>query len=277
MNEINQIAPVDRFKIELNSNDIKARLKNSLKNNWTQFQTSMLELYSGDSYLQKCDPHAVALECVKAATLNLPISKALGFAYVVPYKNVPIFTIGYKGLIQLAQRTGQYKTINADVVYDGELVGHDKLSGMIDISGERTLDNKGKAVPIGYFAYFKLVNGFEKMLYMSKEEVEEWGKKYSPSYSSSYSPWKSEFDKMALKTCLRRLLSTYGIMTTEMTSALAQDNFETTPQKRAEEKIRVNANSTMIDIDNTPTSVDPETGEVVKEPKESNIEPQVDF
>lgn len=257
-----QLTPVDNFKQVLNSNDIKARLKNSLKNNWTQFSTSMLDLYSGDSYLQKCDPYAVAVECVKAATLDLPISKSLGFAYVVPYKNVPTFIIGYKGLIQLAQRTGQYKTINADIVYEGELAGYDKLSGMIDISGEKILDDEGKPVPAGYFAYFKLVNGFEKMLYMSKEEVEEWRDKYSPSGKSGYSPWKTEFDKMALKTCLRRLLSTYGIMSTEMTSALAQDSFETNAQKRAEEKVQSNANSTVIDLDRN-------TGEVVEKPTET--------
>lgn len=262
MNENTQLAPVDKFKAELNSQDIKARLKNSLKNNWTQFQTSMLDLYSGDSYLQKCDPHAVALECVKAATLNLPISKSLGFAYVVPYNNVPTFTIGYKGLIQLAQRTGQYKTINADIVYEGEFQGYDKLSGMIDISGEKILDEEGKPTPVGYFAYFKLVNGFEKMLYMSKEEVQAWGDKYSPSYKSAYSPWKKEFDKMALKTCLRRLISTYGIMTTEMSAAMAQDNFESTPQKRAEEKVQSNANSTVIDLDRN-------TGEVIEQPPQT--------
>lgn len=244
MSNQNQLAPIENFKAVLNSNDIKARLKNSLKSNWTQFATSMLDLYSGDSYLQNCDPYAVAIECVKAATLNLPISKTLGFAYIVPFKNVPTFTIGYKGLIQLAQRTGQYKTINADVVYEGELKGHDKLSGMIDISGEKASD-----IVIGYFAYFQLVNGFEKMLYMSKEDVESWKNKYSPSAKSGFSPWKTEFDKMALKTCLRRLISTYGIMTTEMTEALSQDNFETTPQKRAEEKVQSNANSQIIDID----------------------------
>nr|DAF13786.1 MAG TPA: RecT protein [Caudoviricetes sp.] len=267
----NQLTPVDNFKQVLNSNDIKARLKNSLKNNWTQFSTSMLDLYSGDSYLQKCDPYAVAIECVKAATLNLPISKSLGFAYVVPYKDVPTFTIGYKGLIQLAQRTGQYRTINADVVYEGEFAGYDKLSGMIDISGEKILDEKGKPVPVGYFAYFKLVNGFEKMLYMTKKEVEEWRDKYSPSAKSGYSPWKTEFDKMALKTCLRRLLSTYGIMTTEMCSALAQDNFENNVQKRVEEKVQSNANSVVIDIDRN-------TGEVVEKAVETApTKPQVDF
>lgn len=248
---------VKEFKDVLNSYDIKAKLKNSLKNNWSQFSTSMLDLYSGDSYLQKCDPYAVAVECVKAATLNLPISKSLGFAYVVPYKNVPTFTIGYKGLIQLAQRTGQYKTINADVVYEGELKGYDKLSGMIDVSGERTSDEV-----IGYFAYFQLVNGFEKILYMTKAEVEKWRDDYSPSAKSGYSPWVKEFDKMALKTCLRRLISTYGIMTTEMTTALESDNSGTTPQQRAEEKIQSNANSTFVDIDqNTGEVKVPETTE----------------
>lgn len=249
-----QIAPVDRFKAVLNSNDIKARLKNTLKNNWTQFATSMLDLYSGDAFLQKCDPQAVALECVKAATLDLPISKTLGFAYVVPYKNVPTFTIGYKGLIQLAQRTGQYRTINADVVYEGQLKGHDLLSGMIDLSGERTSDKV-----IGYFAYFKLNNGFEKILYMSKADMEAWRDKYSPSAKSSYSPWKTEFDKMALKTCLRRLISTYGIMTVEMSDVMAKDTFESTPEQRAEQTVSANANSTVIDIDT-------ETGEVIEAP-----------
>lgn len=250
----NQLAPVDQFKAVLNSNDIKARLKNSLKNNWTQFATSMLDLYSGDAFLQKCDPQAVALECIKAATLNLPISKTLGFAYVVPYKNTPTLTIGYKGLIQLAQRTGQYKTINADVVYEGQMQGRDYLSGMIDLSGEKTSDTV-----IGYFAYFKLNNGFEKILYMTKDEVEAWRDKYSPSAKSNYSPWKTEFDKMALKTCLRRLISTYGIMTLEMADVMEKDGDNA--QQRAEQTVASNANSTVIDIDT-------ETGEVVEQPQE---------
>ena len=125
----NQLAKVDQFKMALNDGQIRAQVKNSLKENAGAFMSSMLDLYSGDSYLQKCDPMAVARECLKAASLNLPIVKSLGFAYVVPYKNEPTFIVGYKGLIQLAQRTGQYKTINSGVVYEGELVGHNKLSG----------------------------------------------------------------------------------------------------------------------------------------------------
>ncbi len=245
---------LDTFKGVLNSQTIRAQLKNSLKDKAGAFMSSMIDLYSGDSTLQKCDPEKVALECVKAAALDLPLVKSLGFAYVVPYKNVPTFTIGYKGLIQLAQRTGQYKTINADVVYEGELRGFDKLSGEIHLDGEKTSDTV-----IGYFAYFRMINGFEKMLYMSREEVEAWAKKYSPSFGSGYSPWKTEFDKMALKTCIRRLISTYGIMTTEMSSALAADRDDAADVQR---EITENANQVPIDIQGI--EVDPETGEVTE-------------
>ena len=106
----NNLAKIDQFKGILNSQTIRAQLRNSLKDKAGQFMSSMIDLYSGDTYLQQCDPEKVALECVKAAALDLPLVKSLGYAYVVPYKNVPTFTIGYKGLIQLAQRTGQYLT-----------------------------------------------------------------------------------------------------------------------------------------------------------------------
>lgn len=249
MSEKNDLATVkvDQFKGILNQQTIRAQLRNSLHENAGAFMSSMIDLYSGDDYLQKCDPEAVAMECLKAASLKLPLVKSLGFAYVVPYKNKPTFTIGYKGLIQLAQRSGMYKTINADTVYEGELVSKDKLSGMIDLSGERTGDEV-----VGYFAYFKTLNGFEKILYMTRDEVQKWAQRYSPSYSSGNStPWKTEFDKMAQKTVLRRLIGTYGIMSQDMQTAFVSDDKGTTPQQEIKEK----ANQTMIDID-------PETGEI---------------
>lgn len=254
----NQIAKVDQFKGILNSQTIRAQLKNSLKENAGAFMSSMIDLYSGDSQLQDCDPEKVALECVKAAALKLPLVKSLGFAYVVPYKCVPTFTIGYKGLIQLAQRSGQYLTINADCVYEGELAGKDKLSGMIDLNGERTSDKT-----IGYFAYFKLINGFEKTLYMSKEDVEAWAKKYSPSYNSSYSPWSKEFDKMAQKTVLRRLIGTYGVMTPEIQMALEKDDSGKTPQQEVEH----DANKTPIDVDFKDVAASQEPPKQVTAPK----------
>ena len=213
----NDIARVNEFKSVLNDKGIWAQLKNMLKENFGAFMSSMIDLYSGDSYLQRCDPHAVAMECLKAASLKLPLVKSLGLAYVVPYKNVPTFIIGYKGLIQLGQRSGMYKTINADVVYKGEYISKDKLSGSIDLSGEAESDEI-----VGYFGYFKLINGFEKTLYMSREEAEAWRDRYSKT-KSNQTPWYTEFDKMAMKTALRRLIGTYGPMSNEMQMALTYD------------------------------------------------------
>lgn len=246
----NNLAKIDQFKGILNSQTIRAQLRNSLKDKAGQFMSSMIDLYSGDTYLQQCDPEKVALECVKAAALDLPLVKSLGYAYVVPYKNVPTFTIGYKGLIQLAQRTGQYLTINADVVYEGELTSRDKLSGMIELNGERVSD-----VIVGYFAYFKLLNGYEKTFYMSKEEITKYAEHYSPSYNSTFSPWQKEFDKMACKTVLRQLISKYGPTSTEMQKAELTDDKGMTPKQEIKEK----ANQQMIDI-----QVDETTGEVIE-------------
>lgn len=244
------LAKIDQFKGVLNSQTIRAQLKNSLKDKAGAFMSSMIDLYSGDTQLQKCDPEKVALEAVKAASLDLPLVKSLGYAYVVPYKNIPTFTIGYKGLIQLAQRTGQYKTINSGLVYEGELRGFDKISGMVDLSGTAVSDTV-----TGYFAYFKLLNGYEHMVYMPREEIEAYAQKYSPSYNSGYSPWKTEFDKMAQKTVLRQLISKWGPTSTEMQMVENYDDKGAAPQA----EIQNNANQKgMIDV-----QVNEETGEVM--------------
>lgn len=255
------LAKVQEFKNVLNSQTIKAQIKNSLREKSGAFMSSMIDLYNGDKTLQECDATAVAMECVKAASLDLPIIKSLGFAYVVPYKGKPTFTIGYKGLIQLAQRSGQFKTINADAVCEGELKGFDKLSGMIDLSGEKTSNTV-----VGYFAYFKLLNGYEKSLYMTVEEMRDYADKYSPAYSKNkdkgYSPWYNEFDKMAQKTVLRQLLSKYAPMSTEMQKAVAMDE---QPQENKKTTRKANSGE-MIDVEpvaeNT-INVDPATGEVI--------------
>lgn len=260
---------VDQFKMVLNDNTIRAQLKNSLKEKSGAFMSSMLDLYAGDSYLQKCDPRDVAMECLKAASLDLPIVKSLGFAYVVPYNNRPTFIIGYKGLIQLAQRTGQYKTINAGIVYEGEYKGYDKLSGMVDISGERISDTV-----VGYFAYFQLLNGFEKILYMTVKEVEAWKGTYSKTRSDA-TPWSKEFDKMAMKTCLRRLISGYGVMSTQMQQAVQYDaagEQNRNVSERVKREITENANQNVIDVDAS-------TGEVIDVPPEAvqEVTPVPDF
>ena len=241
--------PIDQLKNVLGADSVKEQFQNALKENSGAFVASVIDLYSSDNYLQKCDPGKVVAEALKAATLKLPINKSLGFAYIVPYKDkgvqAPQFQIGYRGYIQLAMRTGQYRYLNADVVYEGEYRGKDKLTGTVDMSGEKTSDNV-----VGYFAYMELVNGFSKSVYWTLEEVTAHAKKFSKSYNSSSSAWKTNFDAMAIKTVVRNLLSKYGIMSIDMTTALTSDTddeFRSAEEIRAE--VRQNANTEVIDTD----------------------------
>lgn len=220
-----------------------------------QFTASMLDLYEdGGDYLQKCDSMAIVKECLKAAQLHLPLIKSLGYAYVVPYKNVPTFTIGWRGMVQLAQNTGKYKYINADAVYEGEEVSFDRLSGAITISGTPTSD---KAV--GYFAYIKLLNGFEKTVYMTREQMEAYGKKYSRAYNNG--PWQTDFDAMARKTVLRKVLK-YGPSSTQM--AMVEDSEIRNAQIAAQTEVDANANNgAIIDVpaaETAPAAAEGETG-----------------
>ena len=246
------LTPVQKMKSIINADSVQEQFRNALKDGAPLFIASLIDIYSNDKSLQKCSPQAVIMEALKAATLRLPINKNLGFAYIVPYGNEPQMQIGYKGYIQLAQRTGQYKYINADVVYEGELKGHNKVTGELDLSGEPKSDKV-----VGYFAYIELVNGFKKSMYWTKEKVIAHAKRYSKSYSNKNSAWQSNFDEMALKTMLRNLLSKYGVMSVEMMNAFTADSAdERTPEAQVEDEIRENANSEVIDIQATP--VEPE-------------------
>lgn len=246
------VTKVDKFKAVINVGSVQEQFKNALQEGAPLFIASLIDIYSNDKYLQRCEPKAVIMEALKAATLKLPINKNLGFAYIVPYSNEPQFQIGYKGYIQLAMRTGQYKYINADVVYEGELKGYDKLTGEVDLTGEPTSDKIA-----GYFAYIETVNGFKKPMYWTKDKVTAHAKRYSKSYNSKSSAWQSNFDEMALKTMLRNLLSKYGVMSVEMMSAFTSDSAdERTFEAQVEDEINENANSEVIDIDGTITEED---------------------
>lgn len=237
---------VEQLKAVLNVNSVKQQFENALAENAGPFIASIIDLYGSDSYLQQCNPNEVIMECLKAATLKLPINKQLGFAYIVPYKvkgkPTPQFQLGYKGYIQLAMRTGQYRYLNAGVICEGCQIERDLLTGNIEITGEPTSD---KAV--GYFAYMELLNGFSKTVYMTRQEVEIHAKKYSASYNSSSSAWKTNFDDMAMKTMIRQLLSKYGYLSTDMISALTSD--EESVDNRVATEIDLEANSEVIDLE----------------------------
>lgn len=204
----------------------KDLLQGVLKDNAGAFAASVIDLYNSDTTLQQCDPRQVFGECLKAASLKLPINKQLGFAWVIPYrdgktgKQVPQFQIGYKGLVQLAMRSGVYRFINAGAVLDGELKNEDKLRGLIDLSGEA----KQGAEVIGYFAYIETLNGFSKALYWSKDKVNAHARKYSKSFRAGSSIWRDNFDEMAQKTLLSNLLSHWGLLSVEMQQAVSNDD-----------------------------------------------------
>ena len=230
-------ANIAKFKSFLSTESVQEQFRNALQDSSQLFVASLIDLVISDDTLCECQPSLIIAEAFKAATVRLPINKALGFAYVIPYnKNVkvgntwtkvpiPTFIMGYKGYIQLAMRTGQYRFINADVVYDGELVSRNKLSGAVDLSGQR----KSEMI-VGYFAYFELLNGFQKCLYWSTEELTVHAQRRSPAYDqkakkfNDKSSWATDFDAMAKKTMLRNLLSKFGVMSVEMQKAFDYDN-----------------------------------------------------
>ncbi len=239
------LTPIDRMKRACAADSVQEQFRNAMAENAPLFLASLIDVYGSDKSLQKCQPGAVIMEALKAATLRLPINKQLGFAYIVPYKDVPQFQLGYKGYIQLAMRTGQYRHINADLVYEGELRGQDKLTGEIDLSGEPTGSNV-----IGYFAHIETVNGFRKTLYWSKERVLAHAKRYSKSFSQPSSAWQSNFDEMALKTMIRNLLSKYGVMSVDMVQAFTADRDESTYEAQVLGEVEEDANTgPVVDVE----------------------------
>ncbi len=241
----------------LNGAAIQQTLKNTLKENSGAFVTSVMNLFNEDKLLQQCEPKAVLGEALKAAALKLPVEKQLGFAYIIPFKDhgipKPQFQLGYKGYIQLAMRTGEYKYINADVVYEGELKSVDRLTGAIDLSGERVSDKI-----IGYFAYIETINGFSKTFYWSKEKVIAHAKRYSKSYKPNSGVWGSNFDEMAIKTVLRNLLSHYGVMSIEMSEAITSENVSGNYENSTDNGAEIIIEGTINEEDTT-APTEPET------------------
>lgn len=277
---------VKNFQAVMNNSYYQTLLQNTLKENKGTFTTSLMELATSDEKLLQCNPNALMAEALKAASLHLPLNKQLGQCYILPFKNhgvmTPTLVVGTKGYLQLAMRTGKYETINSDVVYEGELKGYDKVTGNLDLSGIRTSN-----VPIGYFAYMKMKNGFSKLLYMSLDEVCLYAKQYSPTvkFSEKATPaslkelalkqaasgvsdgvgWYSNFESMALKTVLRRLLSKWGELSIENNDILNIDEAPSAEQQRDEEFAE--AKEVIV--------VDPETGEP-KQPAGEDPEAQTE-
>lgn len=198
------------------------KAQDTLGNGTQQFMSSILSLVNSDKILATCNSYELYNCCLMAAALKLPFNKDLGQAWIVPYAGKPQLQIGWKGFVQLAQRSGQFLTINCTDVRAGENKKNDRLTGEIEFEwlpdGERE-----KAEVVGYVAYFELLNGFRKTLYMTKPELEEHAKKYSQTYKKGYGVWKDNFDAMARKTVIKLLLSRYAPLSVDMQKAIELD------------------------------------------------------
>lgn len=220
-NTITAAKEAKTLKGMLESPAYKKKFEEMLGKKAAGFMSSIIAVTNNNNYLMKADPATVIGAAAQAAMLDLPINQSLGFAYIVPYKGAAQFQLGYKGYIQLAQRSGQYIDIGAKTVYEGELEYENRLLDKFRF-GERTGDKV-----IGYLAYFRLTNGFEKMLFMTLDEMQAHAKKYSQNYKGGTDKWGiADFNVMAEKTVLKRLLSKFGplsIESVQMSQALSND------------------------------------------------------
>lgn len=215
--------PLQAFNGFMMNPNTQDYLKSVLKEKSASFMNNMVALVANNRALQPCKPASIMYVGLKATALGLPLDQNLGFAYAIPYKDnkagetVAQFQMGYKGFIQLALRTGQFSTINATDIREGEISSINRLTGEITFTD--VPDRAGRKI-VGYAAFFRLTNGFRKTLYMSVEEITEHAKRYSQTFKSEYtrksSKWTTDFDAMATKTVIKLLLSKYAPLSVEM-------------------------------------------------------------
>lgn len=238
----------NKLQLYIRSGAVQGSIEQTLKDRADDFTTSLLTVINGNPVLQECDAQEVVRTALKAASMRLPIDPALGLAYIIPYQNSkkiredyvdskgvtryrdkwikkyePQLQIGWKGFVQLALRTRLYKTINVTDVREGEYGGQDRLTGAISFNWVDNNAERDKLPIIGYVAYFRLHDGFEKILYMSVEDLEAHAKKYSKSYQNGNGKWADDKPNMSKKTVVKLLISKWGPQSTEIQKALRAD------------------------------------------------------
>jgi recombination protein RecT len=197
----------------------KTRFEAMLGKKAAGFMSSILSLYNSNAQLKACDPRSILSAAAIAASLDLPINPSLGFAHIVPYGGKAQFQLGWRGYVQLAQRSGLYKTINVTEVYEGQLVESNPFTGKMEFDASL----KKSDVVIGYVCYFELLNGFEKYGWITKDDAIKHGKKYSKSFNSAASQWQQNIDAMGRKTIIKATLGKYGPMSVDMQKAHIAD------------------------------------------------------
>lgn len=222
---VNQMQRIDPkhapMKALIQSDTIRKRFGEVLKDRAPQFLSSIVSVVNSNMALEKVDQTSVLNAAMTAATLDLPINPNLGFFYIVPYGGTAQAQMGYKGYIQLAQRSGQYQRITALPIYQDEFKSWNPLTEELDYQPNFHDRNRNEK-PVGYVAYFRLNNGFEKTVYWTYQQVDDHRKRFSQAGGKGGEPkgvWKDNFDAMALKTVIRNLITKWGPMTTDIQQA----------------------------------------------------------
>ena len=222
-----------KFSIAIQSDMYKNLINQTLgdKERATRFIASISSAVATNQALQECDAETILSGALLGESLNLSPSPQLGQYYLVPFNDskkgykVAQFQLGYKGYIQLAIRSGQYKKLNVLAIKKGELVKYDPLNEEIEVNLIEDEEERESAETVGYYAMFEYTNGFRKSMYWSKSKMEKHALKYSKGYAAhkGYTYWEKDFDGMAYKTMLRQLISKWGIMSVDMQQAVEKD------------------------------------------------------
>ena len=247
------------MSVYLSNDNTKKYLQSILGEKTGQFITSLTSLAGSSKALKNCDRNSLLSCALKATSMELPFDQNLGFAWCIPYKTIATFQVGVKGYIQLALRTGQYQSLNARDVRQGEFSGRDFVGDPI-INWLPDEERANKEI-IGFMAGLQLVNGFKKVIYWSVPEIEKHAEKYSQSYRKYKKTgnvddaiWASQFEKMAEKTVLKSLISRYGIMSTDIQKAVISDQSKINIDiETGEESIEYIDNPEVTDIQNLST------------------------
>lgn len=222
----------------LDRDGFRKRFNDLLGKRAPQFVSSVVSLVNADENLQKAfyqSPISVVQAALKAATFDLPIDQNLGYAYIVPFNNKvkteagegrrmeATFVLGWKGMHQMALRSGVYKTISVVDVREGEFISYNRLTGDLQLSFVEDEDERESLPVAGYAGYYRLVNGAEKTIYMTKKQVEAHERKFRKGQYMGKG-WRQDFDAMALKTVYRQLIGKWGIMSIDYRSSQEAEN-----------------------------------------------------
>lgn len=215
----------------LSKDAVKSQVNAIVGRNADQFITSIISAVSANPQLQDCTNASIVSAALVGQSLKLSPSPQLGQYYFVPYRNNKTgttqaqFQIGYRGLIQLALRSGQYRKLNVLAIKEGELVHFDPINEDIEVNLIEDEEAREAAPTIGYYAMFEYLNGFRKAIYWSRSKMERHAERYSKGYAAQkgYTFWEKDFDAMAYKTMLRQLIQKWGIMSIDLQQAMATD------------------------------------------------------